>query len=296
MKRLPILLAALCLAILFAGLAADEAQARRLGGGSSFGMQRQPAAPRPTPYRQATPAAPTPAAPASTPVPRRSWLGPIAGLAAGLGLGALLGPSALGSALSGLLMLGLLAAAAVIVLRLLRPGAATDSTDRTLRFVGPGRSPDTESIPANIPAAGWGKLPDATPLPPDFDTDAFLRLARSDFLRLQSAIDACNLDDARAFVAPALFTGIKSQVAERRGATRHAEVVTLAAELLGVASEGGRHVASVRFSGLMHKSDEAAEREVTPQPFDELWQFVEPENGSRGWTVADVRQAGSGPC
>src|SRR5215212_528882 len=77
----------------------DAEAARRLGGGKSVGMQRQatppanaPAATPGTPA-QAAPAAGTAAAAAApaaaAAATKRSWLGPIAGIAAGLGLMAL---------------------------------------------------------------------------------------------------------------------------------------------------------------------------------------------------------------
>src|SRR5436190_11464222 len=90
-------------------LSADAVDAKRLGAGRSLGMQRQNVAPsQPAPSvaprpgaaadpvmpaqpgaaasRAATPA--TPAAPAPSGMSR--WLGPIAGIAAGLGLAALM--------------------------------------------------------------------------------------------------------------------------------------------------------------------------------------------------------------
>jgi predicted lipid-binding transport protein (Tim44 family) len=82
-------------------LAADVADAKRLGGGRSFGAQRQmtPAPstadtrrrPRPTLRRNRwAPRTAPPATPAAAPSGMSRWLGPIAGLAAGLGLAALL--------------------------------------------------------------------------------------------------------------------------------------------------------------------------------------------------------------
>lgn len=81
MKRLTTVLFSVFVACLAVGLSAGEAEAKRLGGGGSFGMQRQSVAPRPAPvpYRQAAPASPAPATPAPAPAtPKRSWLGPLA--------------------------------------------------------------------------------------------------------------------------------------------------------------------------------------------------------------------------
>ena len=88
MKRLLSLLA-VTFAIGLSTVALDVEAGKRIGSGKSMGTQRQ-AAPDKTPTA-ATPAAT--AAPAATGAaagaPSRSWMGPIAGLAAGLGLAAL---------------------------------------------------------------------------------------------------------------------------------------------------------------------------------------------------------------
>ena len=79
-------------AFLAFGLMAQDVDAARLGGGRSMGAQRSSITPnksvQQTPPSKAAPAAPAaaPAAPAGN-----RWLGPIAGLAAGMGLGYLLG-------------------------------------------------------------------------------------------------------------------------------------------------------------------------------------------------------------
>ena len=88
MKKLFIAVFSLTVAL---GLGISDAEAaKRLGGGKSVGMQREAVAPKPAAPAQAAPAPahqPAPAAPTATqPQPKRNWLGPIAGLAAGIGL------------------------------------------------------------------------------------------------------------------------------------------------------------------------------------------------------------------
>lgn len=109
-------------------------EAKRLGGSKSSGMQRDmPArtAPDAPPAKPATPApsntpgqagaaAPAGAAAAAAGA-KRSWMGPIAGLAAVLGIAALASALGFGEALANFLMLALLGIAAVaLVLFLLR--------------------------------------------------------------------------------------------------------------------------------------------------------------------------------
>src|SRR3990172_2439717 len=103
-------------ALLGLSLAAVDADAaRRLGGGTSIGRQRQVT---PTP-KPATPSA-APAAPAQQPSGMSKWLGPLAGLALGAGLASLFMNNGLAGALGGILMIMLIAAAAMFAWRMLR--------------------------------------------------------------------------------------------------------------------------------------------------------------------------------
>ena len=127
MKRI---LIAVLAATLSLTLFVQDAQAKRLGGGGSLGMSRSSPA-----MRQATPApaAPTqnaipaqrpqPAATPQPPAPQPSgmsrWLGPIAGIAAGIGLAALFSHFGMGEGLANVAMILLLVMAGVFVIRLL---------------------------------------------------------------------------------------------------------------------------------------------------------------------------------
>ena len=104
-------------------LTATDSEARRFGGGKSFGMQRAaPAKPAPNnppaTAPNATPAAAAaPTAGAAAATPKRSWMGPVAGLAAGLGLAALFSHLGLGEELANFVMLALLAVVAIVAIR-----------------------------------------------------------------------------------------------------------------------------------------------------------------------------------
>jgi predicted lipid-binding transport protein (Tim44 family) len=125
--------------------------------------------------------------------------------------------------------------------------------------------------PANVPAG--------------FDAEAFLRVAKLNFVRLQAANDAKNLDDMREFTSPELFAEIRMQMEERGSAPQQTDVVTLNAELLEVTTEGNRHIASVHFSGMIREQVGAA-----AAPFSEIWHLAKPVDGSRGWTIIGIQQ------
>lgn len=121
MKRFLNIFVAVLVAFVAFGLSVGEAEAKRFGGGSSFGMKRQSVAPRqaPAPARQATPAPANPASPTAAPAPKRNWLGPVAGVATGLGIASLLSHFGLGEEFASILTIALLCMAAIVVFKLL---------------------------------------------------------------------------------------------------------------------------------------------------------------------------------
>ena len=117
---------ALALALVFAATATLPlvAEARRIGGGGAIGMQRSlppRAAPQAVPARPAAPTAQpaTTAGAAAAVAPKRSWLGPIAGLAAGLGIAALMSHLGFGAEFGNIVMLLLLGVVAIVAIRFL---------------------------------------------------------------------------------------------------------------------------------------------------------------------------------
>ncbi|MER2553835.1 MAG: Tim44-like domain-containing protein [Thauera sp.] len=286
----------LILAVMSFGFVATEAEAKRLGGGSSFGMQRQ--ATPPTQQRQPSAApqqAPAAGAAAAAAQPKRSWMGPIAGLAAGLGLAALFSHLGLGEGFANFVMILLLAAAAFFVFRLIfRRGANAAAPVKGGLQYAAGAPASAAQVPAprfeaNQPVAGG---PASAPSGLDkaiasgFDAEGFARQAKLNFIRLQAANDASNLDDLREFTTPEVFAELCMQINERRGAAQRTDVVELDAQVIDVAEEGGRYIASVRFSGLLREDADAA-----PDTFTEIWHLTKPLAGNGGWLVAGIQQS-----
>ncbi len=270
------------------GLFIQDAEAARLGGGRSFGMNRsstpmKQAAPAPspssTPGVPAKPAAATPQAPTPQPSGMSRWLGPIAGLAAGIGLAALLSHFGLGEGMANMLMILLLVMAAVFVFRKLFGKA---QPQQPAFAGGPAGTPAPMRFESLSPAAGSAAASAAVPA--GFDTEGFLRQAKLNFIRLQAANDSGNLDDLKLFTAPEVFAEIQMQYEERGHAKQETDVQHLDAELLELVTEGERHIASVRFAGQIREDAAAA------QPFAEIWHLTKPVAGNGGWLVAGIQQ------
>ena len=267
-----------------------EAASKRFGGGQSTGMQRQSTMPdkataAPT---QATGAAQSAAAQAAQ--PKRSWMGPLAGLAAGLGLAALASHFGFGEELASMLMIGLLVMAVLVVIGLVmrRRAAAREPAGGDLQYAAAGAN----GVPAgghalSLPTASGSSAPAAVAghIPADFDLAGFVRNAKVSFIRLQAANDAGNLDDIRAFTTPEMFAEISLNIRERGHAKQETDVVSVEAVVLDVAEEPDRYIVSTRFNGLIREDQDAA-----AEPFDEIWHLVKPRDGHSGWVVAGIQQ------
>ncbi|MEC5385000.1 TIM44-like domain-containing protein [Uliginosibacterium sp. H3] len=265
------------------GMSVDYAEAARLGGGRSTGMQRTMPQRQATPpaYQRPAPATPPAAAPASG---WRKWAGPLAGLAAGIGLAALMSHFGMGGDMAGILLLVIGGVLAFVLIR---------------RFMGGNRAqqPAMASGPANWQqqqpaqyeaqqAYGGGAAPAAAAtIPADFDVDGFTRQAKVNFIRLQAANDAGNLQDIREFTSPEMFAEIKLDIDDRRGAAQKTDVVSLDAQVLEVVEESGRYITSVRFNGMLREAANSA-----PAPFDEVWHLSKPVDGNSGWVLSGIQQ------
>ncbi len=278
------------------GMTSQDAEAKRLGGGKSFGMQRQasPSAPAAAPTQAAKPAAPA-AAPAATATPPKQgmsrFLGPLAGLAAGLGIAALLSHFGLGEGMASFLMIALLIFAAIFVVRLLmrkrEPQPAMQYAGAAPGARAPANfTPAASQFEASQAGVGAGDTASAATgsIPSDFDVPGFLRQAKLNFIRLQAANDRGDMDDIRQFTAPELYAEIEMQYRERGSKAQETDVQQLDAEVLEVVSEGGNHIASVRFHGTLREDDAA------PEAFAEVWHLTKPTDGSRGWAIAGIQQ------
>ncbi|RJG04685.1 Tim44 domain-containing protein [Noviherbaspirillum cavernae] len=318
-------LVAMMMTVSALSLVVTEAQAKRVGGGGSFGKQsqnvsRQGAAPmqqnRAAPAQQsaAPAAAPAAAKPAS---PWKSMLGGVLGGALlGLGLGALLSHFGLGGAMasmiSTILMVALFAIAAMFIYRMVMrrkagngavgagqggfqpayAGAAASPMARSTPEIGSRIEPLQPAQPAALQAAssgssalGYEAANAPWGIPADFDTAGFLRHAKTYFIRLQAAWDKADINDLREFTSPEMYAELKLQLQERGASANHTDVVSLEAELMGVETVGGDYLASVRFNGMIRESENAP-----AEPFAEAWNLTKPVAGQGGWVLAGIQQ------
>jgi len=299
MKRIAIALFAVFMGT---GMMVQDAEAaKRMGGGKSSGISRDstvmkrdaiPAKPAAAPAA-AAPTAGAAAAPAAAQSGMSRWMGPLAGLAAGIGLAALFSHLGLGEGMANIMMMLLLGLAVFFAVRWFlskrRPAAAQPA----MQYAGmPGGMEPPRANEPFIPASAGGTAAATTAtvattnVPADFDVDGFLRQAKLNFIRLQAANDRGDMEDIRQFCSPAMAAEIQMQFQERNQLAQETDVVQLEAALLDVSTEAGQAMASVRFSGLIREEAGAA-----AEAFSEVWHLSKPVDGSRGWSIAGIQQS-----
>ena len=323
------------------GVTMDEAEARRFGGGSSFGRQssnitqkRAPAqAPRAT--QNATPNAANPAATnrgaAAGAAAQRSgmsrFLGPIAGIAAGLGIMALLSSLGLSGALleflSSAVLIAIVIFGVMFIVRRLRGaqakpaaqgafgsqgGQAQDfytnrqasdysqqSAQQQARAAGVfNRAPESSSQQSSFTSSEQQEGTQAQPLDPSwfvpegFDTMTFLNVAKQQFVRIQGLWDQGDVEQLKDYLTDDLVTELSPQIIEQASQGGHpTEVVLLNAELLGMEQVAGGHLASVRFSGMLR--EEPGQEAFR---FEEVWNLY--KTADSGWLLAGIQQIPEG--
>ena len=264
------------IAIVGGTFVATEVDARRLGGGRSIGAQRNVTTPP-----QQTPAKPAQqqsaqgqqqgaqqAAPAQS---GSRWLPILGGLALGGILGYMLGGGGVMGALLGIALLAGIVMLAALAFR----AFAMRRQEHRVQYAG---IRESVSVPVRtqLPASGQ-----TTRVPAEFDAAGFLRAAKMNFLKLQTASDAGRLEEIREFTTDELYEELKRDL----GGNQQTDIVALEADLLDVVQEGDRHWASVRFTGTVTEAPGA-----TPEAFAEVWNLVKPADGSSGWLLAGIQQ------
>ena len=301
------------------GLAPADADAKRLAGGKAAGMQRQaPPAQSPTPPTASPQAPANAAAPAAMPgagaaaaAPKRSWMGPLAGLAAGLGIAALFSHLGMGEGLANFVMIAMLALLAVVAVRFVmarmgrggKPaGPQLAGAGAAAGHGGPGAGPvggwqvaqpvppepvqartalDAAPLAAGPASASAG--PAAITLPGGMASADFERLAKMVFIRMQAANDAGNIDDLRKFTTPELFSSLRADLLDRGTAKQTTDVVQIDAQVVETARENGQDIVTVRFHGLIREAADAG-----AEPFNELWHLVRAADGQGDWAIAGI--------
>ena len=307
-----ILLSFSALMLTFALILPQPAEAKRFGGGGSFGKQyskpaQQPAQ-RPQPAQQQQQAAPgRQAAPAASGASR--WLGPLAGLAAGGLLAAMLfGDGFDGLQFMDILLFGLLAFGAFMLFKHFRsrqagqgtmqPAGAVrqpmDSNESNAYRQAPEQDFSPQPQPSYNPNSGGSIIGSALGInalhnvesPSWFNADTFVEGAKQHFVAVQKAWDNADASEIESYCTPELFAELQNMMKDMVGGENFTEVDTLHSELVDQSFEGDYFIVSIRFSGFIKESkqDEA-------HAFNEIWHIRRLAAGEGNWLIAGIQQS-----
>lgn len=267
-----------------------DANAKRFGGGKSFGAapshQTRQAAP-------ATPAA-TPSAAGRPPAAASGasrWLGPLAGLAAG----GLLASMFMGDGFQGMQFLDILIMAVIAFLIFRFISARRRKQQAGVQMAGAGAPYQRETVeqpvqPAQNSIFGGGSAAPARPVinaPAWFNEQSFVTAARNHFQSLQQHWDANEMDKIAEFVTPQLLQSLKQERNDLGEGFQSTYIDDLNVQLDGVDDRADKTIATLTFSGVAKTS-----RFDQGEAFSESWNMERASGENQPWLVAGIRQNG----
>jgi predicted lipid-binding transport protein (Tim44 family) len=264
----------------------DLADAKRMGGGGSFGSKPSynSGYSKPTPATKDSPAMSQQAAP-NTP----SRFGGLGGMFGGLLMGGLLGSMLFGGggfAGPGMLDMLLLAIGGVLLFKFVKSRRAATANSAPYAYAG------HEEIRNSTTHGGWGqqRLDPQTQqgpvLPNGLDEQEFLTGAKALYTRLQASWDRRDIDDIRQFTSPEVHEEIARQATldPEHGRT---EILMLEARVLEARSQGNETVISVLLDALLREDGPNA----TAEQVREVWHIRRDESASvPQWTLEGIQQ------
>ena len=277
MQRVLSIFMALCIGLTIS----LDANARRFGGGKSFGSAPSHQTRQAPQQTQATPTQAGRQTPAAAGGASR-WLGPLAGLAAG----GLLASMFMGGGFEGLQFMDILIFGGIAFL-LFRFLAARRRRQQPAMA---GHGPMQREMPAQ-PSIFGGNSParaSAAPVinaPAWFNEQSFMTAAREHFMSLQQHWDANEMEKIAEFVTPQLLEFLKRERAEIGDAYQSTYIDDLLVQLDGVDDQADKTVATLTFAGVSKNS-----RFDQGEPFSESWRMERAQGENQPWLVAGIRQ------
>ncbi|WP_405119461.1 Tim44 domain-containing protein [Pseudomonas leptonychotis] len=279
MQRFLSVALAMCLSL---GLTMSfEAEAKRLGGGKSFGSAPSHQA-RQAPTQQSAAPATAGRQPAAASGASR-WLGPLAGLAAG----GLLASMFMGDGFEGLQIMDMLIFGLIAFL-LFRFLAARRQQANPATANGAPMQRETASPAA--PIFGGSSAAAIKPVinaPAWFNEQSFISAGREHFLSLQQHWDANEMSQIAEFVTPQLLEFLSRERADLGDGFQSTYVDNLDVQLDGVDDLSDKTVATLTFTGVA-KTSRFDQGEV----FSESWRMERAAGDNQPWLVAGIRQNG----
>lgn len=297
------------------------AEAKRFGGGGSFGYQKKIAPKQPATAPKKTTPDSAKTAPTSQTKPASGaskWLGPLAGIAAGGLLAAMLfGDGFEGIQLFDILLFALIA---FVLFKIFASVARRNMAYQPANEHSTYRQPQNEYsqphennaqrqahesnqssnhaaydanqqgsiIGSNLEdGLGQGASEQAhyfDEIPAWFNAEQFVEGAKGHFMSLQKAWDNLEINEIESYCTPELFSALQQQMAEMQSGQNHTRVDELDAEIATMAIDGDYLVVSLRFTGFIEEDDSGA------HAFNEIWHIRRLANDEGDWRIAGIQQ------
>ena len=274
----------------------DIAEAKRFGGGGSFGKmfstpKKVAPAPKSTTANASKSANQTPNAATK---PRSGLMG---GMLGGLLAGGILGALFFGGAFDGIQMMDILIIGIIgfVLFRLL---ARMKQSQQQPQYAGGYRPEDVQQSREQSPETQQPQTFEPTPLmsnglaseeielPSWFNKDAFLSGARQHFEGLQQAWNRNDLEEIRTYCDAGLFANLEAERKKLGEGTLDNEVVSVMAELIGFNEGDNTAELSINFYGWMREGT----GEQTTE-FSEIWHLTRDLNSeSSDWFIVGIEQ------
>jgi len=285
------LLAVFCL--MMTGISHD-AEAKRFGGGSSFGKSfSKPHAPSSSSKgfaskQNATGAASSPAR------------GGMMGMLGGLAMGGLLGALLFGGAFDGINFMDILlfGGIAFAIFWFMRKKAGAAAPQENYAYAG--QQPQTSEKPQpsmlqDDAFTSSSTSSQATAIErPDVDESFFIPVSKDIFLRMQASWDAKNMEDIRTFCTPEISSRIELDMNALGDTKTKTDIAMLNAEMLNTWIEADYEWVAVQFSALLKEDTLAMTGEVLESEsnnLDETWIFKHAQNSDDPtWYLSGIQQ------
>jgi predicted lipid-binding transport protein (Tim44 family) len=253
----------------------ENADARRFGGGSSFGKSRmfkQPTQPR-TSQQKAT-----------TNTQRGSTRTGMMGMIGGLALGGLLGAMFFGGAFEGINFFDILIFGGLLFILFRFLGRKTGSSS-AMAYTGNRQDQHGSDLfggDESGPVQGHA-------VTPDIDAEFFLTAAKDIFVRMQAAWDKKDMDEIRGFCMPEMANRIEMEMGNLGSKATETEVATLNAEITDAWVESNLEWVAVHFTTMIQEKETGAE--TTTDEVQEHWVFQhDPNSDDPTWYLAGIQQ------
>jgi|UPI00037B2E14 predicted lipid-binding transport protein (Tim44 family) len=286
MKKL--MMIAIMVAIGGLGLAVDTAEAKRFGGGSSFGKKHNAPTTQPGMTQRSTPGQ---TGNQQGGAARSGMMGMIGGLA----LGGLLGAMFFGGGFEGInffdfVIIGLIILGIVLFMR---KRAATAAQQQDYAYAGGHAEPERNPLGEQTSHTQQQHDFSQARARPDIDEEHFVPAAKTIFMRMQKAWDEQDVEDIKRFCTPEVATKVMQDM-PTDGSRNETEVGMLKAELVDAWMEDDQDWVSVHFTAMLSEKTLQADGQVSEESSsqaNETWIFThDPSDEDPTWYLAGIEQ------